>query len=235
MRDAVRVTLALTLIVCSACMVQTPPVPTYDQYSMLNHRSAGQLWTTDGPVTQWAWTPQPDGRTQIRWGDPATWPPPNYEQFTRSGDWVLLEGYGDDTGQFARQVVTRELLGNVDCARPTTLPPDPLGRQRYTRWTIPTQPYCLQAWGHIDYAGTRVDFHHRQVWFPPGSCRNTYLTDQTCLKQYEVWSDNNGDPGGVLIERHRRDNILAQGIGPGFILHDYRTGWHAELRHHWAW
>lgn len=234
------VLVTLALLVLAAGLAQGAPrrVTTYDQYAMLNTRHAGQIWADNALASQWAWTPQDSTTSHISWGEPANWPPDNHERFVRVGDWLLLEGFGNNAGVFAPQVVTRETIGDVNCANQRTLPVDPARRQHYVRWDIPTSPYCLQAWGYIDYLGTRVDFYHRQVWFPPsapGACRNAYFTGQTCIKQWEIWRDNNGNPGGPLIERHRRDNVLAKGIGPGFILHDYRTGWHADLRHHWDW
>lgn len=110
------------------------------------------------------------------------------------------------------------------------------GRQHYVAWEIGDVAYRLQAWGHLDWEGARIDFCHRQVWSPPlAGCGNAYFGDRVCIKQFEVWSDNSGDPGGPLQERVRRDHILAHGIGPGFVVHDWRTGWHADLRYHWEW
>lgn len=241
--------LAIILIVVAVLVMMvtlTPEAPaatrtaptTYGEYSMMTQRHAGQVWAGGQPATQWAWTPGPGPDSQIRWGNPATWPPPSYEQFTRDGDWVLLTGYGDSTGLVAPQTVWREEIGDVNCRNMTPIPPDPQHRQHYVRWTIPTQAYCLHAWGRITYQGVPVDFFHEQVWFPPskvGTCSNAYRSGQTCIKQHERWFDNQGNLGGLLTEVHRRDNILAAGIGPGWILHDYRTGWHADLKYDWAY
>lgn len=179
--------------------------------------------------------PQPDGSTQVAWGDPAAWPPAYHERFVRDGGWVRLIGFGDDRGDVADQVVTREQIGDVNCRTTRALPVD--GRQHYVQWTIPASAYCLEAWGFIDHQGIRVDFYHRQVWFPPSAptCANRHQRGKVCVKQWETWSDNNGAPGGPLVQRHRRDNVLAAGHGPGFVHHDYLTGWHAEGPPSWAW
>lgn len=241
-RKATRVVLIAALATAFILLVAgfaegTRRVSTYAEYSMHDQRRAGQLWSGGAAASQWAWAPQPDGSSHIRWGDPTAWPPPNYERFRRVGDWVLLEGYGDDSGAFARQVVTREQAGDINCANPVPIPLDPQGRQHYVKWVIPTSPYCIQSWGYIDYLGTRVDFYHKQVWFPPSglTCTNAYISNRQCIKQHERWSDNNGNPGGPLVQRHYRDNILAKGIGPGFIIHNWDNGWHADLRYWWAW
>jgi hypothetical protein len=228
-------TTAVLLTTAGFAAGRTPP--TYGDYSQMTTRHAGQIWSGGQPASQWAWNPT-GVDSRISWGDPTAWPPPSYEQFTRSGDWVLLAGYGDNTGLAAPQTVTSERIGDINCANSAPIPPDPQGRQHYVKWSTPTTAYCLEAWGYITYQGTRVDFYHRQVWFPPsptGACANAYITGVTCIKQWEIWRDNNGQPGGPLVEVHRRDNILAAGIGPGFILHNYRTGQHMDLKFHWTW
>jgi hypothetical protein len=207
----------------------------YGQFSMMSARSAGQAWSSGKAATQWTWTPN-GAYSDIAWGDPAAWPPATYERFQRDGDWVRMIGYGDNTGLFMPQIVTRERLGNINCTGLTDLAVD--GRQHYVRWSTPTTAYCVLTEGYMVYQGTRIDFTHQQVWFPPSAptCSNAYYTGQRCIKQYEVWRDNNGSPGGPLTEKQRRDNIFALGLGPAFIITDYLHGnWRADLRYHWMW
>lgn len=232
--------LAMLAILAASLLSSTPQAdavtPTYDQFSRILDRSAGQYWSGGAVSGQWAWEPQSSSVSRIRWGDPATWPPNNYERFERSGDWVLLEGYGDDTGQFLPQVVTSEKIGDINCTNMQTLP-SAGGKQHYVKWGIPGAAYCLEAWGYIDYQGTQIDFYHRQVWFPPSgpTCANTYFVNQICVKQYEIWRDNNGNPGGPLVQRHHRDHILARDLGMAFIVHDWQTGWEAHGRYYWTY
>lgn len=208
----------------------------YGEFSRIFERAAGQYWSGGAVSGQWAWEPQSSTVSRIRWGDPATWPPSNYERFEKSGGWLLLEGYGDDTGLFAPQIVTSEQAGDVNCQNMAPLP-GAGGKQHYVQWDIPNTAYCLEAWGYIDYQGTHIDFYHKQVWFPPSpaTCNNTYFTGRICVKQYEIWQDNNGDPGGQLVQRHHRDHILAKGLGPAFIVHDWATGWEAHGRFYWTY
>ncbi|MFG2056543.1 hypothetical protein ACGFI9_21220 [Micromonospora sp. NPDC048930] len=226
-----------------AGLIEPASLGTYGDYSRMFERSAGQFWSGSWR-NQWAWEPQGLNVSHIRWGDPAAWPPANYERFERSldGQWVLLDGYGDNTG-FLPQQVTRELIGDVNCQNMTALPWDG-GKQHYVKWNIQSTAYCLEAWGQILIpGGTPVDFYHKQVWFPPSppTCNNMYYQNQTCIKQYEVWKDNNpgngGVAGGPLELRHERDHILAKGLGPAYIIHNYfpNNGWQAELRYNWTY
>jgi len=227
-------------------IVDTAPLQnlgTYGDYSRMFERSAGQFWSGTWR-NQWAWEPQGLNVSHIRWGDPDTWPPANYERFERSldGEWVLHSGYGDNVG-FASQVVAREQIGDVNCQNMTPLPYAG-GKQHYVKWNIQSTAYCLEAWGQILVPGAApVDFYHKQVWFPPSAptCDNAYFQDRTCIKQYEVWMDNNpgngGTVGGPLQLRHERDNIFAKYVGPAYIIHNYypNNGWHADLRYYWTY
>jgi hypothetical protein len=235
-----RITTAL-LAIATGLLLAAPNASattyTYDQFSRITQRSAGQYWQGGTAAGQWAWAPNLDGSSDISWGDLAPWPPPTFEHFSRDGQWVYLEGYGDrTTGEFLRQVVTSESIGDVNCQTMTSLPYVG-GRQHYTKWTVGSTAYCLDAVGYLDYHGTRIDFHHQQVWFPPSgpTCSNSYFTRQTCVKQFERYWDNNGNPGGPLVLRQWRDHILALSLGPAFIVHDWSTGWEAHGRYYWTY
>ncbi|MEW2357677.1 hypothetical protein [Spirillospora sp. NPDC029432] len=216
---------------------------TYGDYSRMFERSAGQFWSGSWR-NQWAWEPQGGNVSHIKWGDPDKWPPANYEKFERSADgqWVLLDGYGNDEG-LLKQRVTKEQIGDVNCQNAKPIPSLD-GKQHYVKWDVQAEPYCLEAWGQIQVpGGTPVDFYHKQVWFPPSgpTCDNAYFQDWTCVKQYEVWKDNNpgngGTAGGPLELRHDRDNIFAKGLGPAYIIHNYfpDNGWQADLRYSWTY
>lgn len=216
---------------------------TYGEFSLMFEKSAGQFWSGDWK-NQWAWEPQGNNVSYIRWGDPNQWPPNNYEKFELSKDkqWVLLDGYGNDQG-LLKQRVDEEWIGDVNCKNLKPLPKVDGGKQHYVKWNIPAEPYCLIAKGKILNPDPKktVQFEHKQVWFPPSgpTCSNKYFKNQICIKQYEVWTDNNdnGNVGGPMVERIRRDNIIAKGLGPAFIIHNYNpnNGWQAELRYTWHW
>jgi len=233
---------------------------TYGDYSRMFERSAGRF----GSSGQWAWEPQTGlvGHvSHIRWGNPNSWPPDSYERFERSldGQWVLLDGFGNSEG-LLKQTVTLEMIGDVNCQNMVPLLPLTLGKQHYVKWNIPAEGYCLEAWGVIVakvpkitippdlegilgalVPGVPVSFHHKQVWFPPGNCSNATFSGRQCIKQYEVWKDDNpangGTTGGPLELRIERDQILARGLGPAFIIHNYfpNNGWRAELNASWTY
>lgn len=234
-----RIALAVLVMTVSPLLVSAPDAaattPNYGEFSRMFDRAAGQYWADGAVAGQWAWEPQGASVSHVRWGDPTVWPPSSYERFERSGDWVLLNGYGDST-QFLPLHVTQEKIGDVNCQNMTPLP-DIGGKQHYVQWNIPSSAYCLEAWGYLDYQGTQIDFYHKQVWFPPSlpTCNNPYFTGQVCIKQFERYSDNNGNPGGPLIERHWRDHILAKGKGPAYIVHNWDNGWHADGRFYWTY
>ncbi|MBD2872707.1 hypothetical protein [Paenibacillus arenilitoris] len=222
---------------------QAQSLGTYGDFSRMFERSAGQFWSGNWR-NQWAWEPQGGGVSHIRWGDPGSWPPANYEKFEMSddGQWILLDGFGNNSG-FLKQRVTREQIGDVACRNMKPLPKVEGGKQHYVKWNIQSEPYCLEAWGQILIpGGTNVDFYHKQVWFEPSGnwCDNKYFQDRICIKQYEVWKDNNdgnGNVGGPMQLRIERDHILAKGIGPAYIIHNYfpNNGWHADLRYYWTY
>ncbi|WP_221568978.1 hypothetical protein [Alkalihalobacillus sp. TS-13] len=223
-------------------VVQANSSETYGDYSRMFESSAGQFWS-DTWRNQWAWEPQGGGVSYIRWGDPDHWAPENYEKFEKSkdGKWILLDGYGNDKG-LLKQRVTYEQIGNVMCQNMQPLSKVEGGKQHYVKWDIPSEAYCLEAWGEILIPGDEnVDFYHKQVWFEPSGywCDNKYFQDQKCIKQYEVWKDNNnnGKIGGPMELRIERDHIFAKGMGPAYIIHNYfpNNGWHADLRYYWNW
>ncbi|MBF8194370.1 hypothetical protein ITP53_53690 [Nonomuraea sp. K274] len=214
---------------------------TYGDFSQMFQRKAGQF-TSGTWRNQWAWEPQGLNVSHIRWGDPDKWPPANYEKFERAGDWVLLDGYGNNEGML-KQRVTKETIGDVNCQNKKPIL-SLTGKQHYVKWDTPAEAYCLEAWGKILIpGGTDVDFYHKQVWFPPSApnCANKFYQGRTCIKQFEIWKDNNpgngGTAGGPLELRHQRDNIFAKGLGPAFIIHNYfpNNGWQAELRSSWTY
>jgi hypothetical protein len=208
----------------------------YGQYSLMNRRHAGQFYSGGKPAGQWSWTPQGNEST-VAWGDPSKWPSASAERFIHSRNWVLLDGYSYH-GAYYVQRVHRELIGDGSCRNLVPLPSEG-GRQHYVQWTIPSQAYCLQAWGTITErlsGKTSIDFAHTQVWSPSSSCHNAYLGAQTCIRQWESWWDNKNAPGTPITRKIERSVSLARGIGMGFVIdQSYPYSWHAELRSGWTW
>jgi hypothetical protein len=159
-----------TLFLVLGPVATAAPSQNYGEYSLMGQRHAGQFYSGGIPAGQWSWTPLGDA-SEVVWGDPSKWPPDSVERFVHTGD--------------------------GSCRNMVPLPSDE-GRQHYVQWRIPPQAYCLQAWGTItdQSSGKNVDFFHSQIWSPPSSCRNDYLGEQTCIRQWESWSDNNGAPVG---------------------------------------
>ncbi|GAA0918434.1 hypothetical protein [Virgisporangium aurantiacum] len=210
--------------------------PTFDEFSRLSVRSAGQYWSGNQVGGQWAWSPQSATESGISWGDPATWPPTSMEMFRHEGDWLLLDGWKDN-GTYYTVRVTQEQIGDGTCAdlRPV---PAAGGRQHYVQWTVPAQAYCLKAWGTIteQSSGKVVDFGHTQIWSPPAACGNAYFTGQTCVKQWESWWDNRGTPGTPITRKLERDQYIARGLGMAFRIQQYYpSSWRADLRYSWTW
>jgi hypothetical protein len=202
----------------------------YGQYSLMTQRHAGQLYSGGSFAGQWSWTSQ-GNEFDVLWGDPSKWPSDNAEHFIHSGDWVLLDGWRS-LGKYSYiQRVNRELIGDGSCQNMTPLPSDG-GREHYVQWTIAPRAYCLQAWGTIteQFSGKTVNFYHSQVWSPPSPCSNAHLGAQTCIRQWETWSDNNGSPGTPITCKLERSSYLARGVGMGFVIDQtYPHPWHAEL------
>ncbi|HEV7827289.1 MAG TPA: hypothetical protein VGP04_00285 [Pseudonocardiaceae bacterium] len=211
------------------------PSENYGEYSLMTQRHAGQFYSEGNAAGQWSWTPQGD-ESEVLWGDPSKWPPDSAERFRHAGDWVLLDGWRS-FGTYYVQRVNRELIGDGSCQNLVPLPSEG-GRQHYVQWKIPPRAYCLQAWGTItdQLSGKTLDFSHAQVWSPPGPCHNIYLGGQTCIRQWESWSDNNGSPGSPITRKLEREVYLARGIGMGFMIDQtYPQPWHAELHSYWVW
>lgn len=272
---------ALVVGSATAACAQVPPASwdttdkglgTWSDFSGMFRKSAGQFVSSGGNYTnQWAYEPQtfnadgsissaPGAESDVRWGDPANWPPSGYETFKRSGDgvWVLLDGFGDTaSNSFLKQRVTKEVISDIDCqtnrttlplAEPEVIDGQVMGKQHYTKWFAQPTPYCLEAWGIIEIpGGTNVNFYHRQgYWEPSGPwCDNPHHQDKICLKQYETWEDDNPNnapgygpgtqPGMNLI--HSRDNILAKGLGQTFIHTNYLADpdWWAYGKAYWSY
>lgn len=256
--------IAALALAATAVVGLTPPADagtmTYDQFSGFGQRWAGQ-WRTSGTSRgQWAWEPvsggaAPGAVAHIRWGDP--WgpgtlnpnPPADYERFERSddGEWLLVDGYGNNELGFLPQRVTEEYISDLDCkTNRRALPPVEDGKQHYVKWDVTGAPYCLEAYGVIDLPdsyGPDVRFYHRQAWWPPSGpwCSNPYFTNQVCMKQFESWWDDNpvngNTPGGPLVEVQNRDQMFAQGKGQAYWIHSYRTtpNWHADGNSYWRY
>lgn len=233
-RRATTIAATLGLLLVLGCSAAADPSYTYGQFSLMFSRSAGQYWDAaqdwDG---QWAWSPQSNSVSDIAWGDPRSWPPASYEQFELSGNWVLMDGYQSGS-TWEPQTVTSDSIGNGNCQSMTALPNT--GKEYYVAWIIPGAAYCLDAAGFIDAAGVEVDFTHRQVWSPPVACSNPYYTGRLCITQTEIWSDNNGEPGGPLTVKQDRSQRIALGVGMEFAADDYLHGnWKAYDRYSWGW
>lgn len=157
-------------------------VGTYDEFSRLDQRSAGQFGTGDSVAGQWSWRTEPSGEYTINW---EVEEPENRERFRRSadGEWLLLDGWGKKGHTYYEQRVTSEKSGDADCAQMTPIPSEG-GRQHYVRWNIPAEGYCLDAEGTIqeEKGGPEIRFRHRQVWSPPQPCSNARFKDRVCIR-----------------------------------------------------
>ena len=225
----------------SVCAMPVAHAETWNDYSLLQSRSAGQFWSGGAVAGQWAWSPQSASSSDIAWGDAASWPPSYGEKFLLSADgqWVLLDGYSDGTGLPTRnaQRVTSESIGDANCNGMTPIPSDS-GRQHYVKWNIPSTGYCLYAEGTIsgpnpDGSTFTVHFAHRQRWSPPARCANAYFGRETCIAQREEWWDDNGSPFALRIDRTQQ---LARGLGVGFTVRQtFPIIWGADGRYFWRW
>ncbi|MFE0021594.1 hypothetical protein [Amycolatopsis sp. NPDC059021] len=211
--------------------------PVYGDFSMMFQRSAGQYAPPGEQAFQWAWSPQSATESHISWGDPKTWPPSYAEHFVRSGDWVLLDGWGGN-GTYYRQRVTSETRCDAAGANCVALPSDG-DRQHYVLWNVPAANYQLRAEGTIteESSGKTFQFTHTQTWGAPAPCSSARFGTRTCVTQSEAWSDNNGLPAGSPgRETLRRDIKIAQGLGMAFrIDQQVPSPWHAEATQYWNW
>ncbi|MGH7867554.1 MAG: hypothetical protein ACREP9_07955 [Candidatus Dormibacteraceae bacterium] len=214
----------------------TASAGTYADYSMMYQRRAGQFFSGGAVAGQWSWTPQPDGRSHISWGDPKSWPPTYYENFYHDGDWVMLDGWQDKDVYYTLRVTKEELCeGNGPCKTIATS-----GPQHYTKWNIPASgSYTLKAWGKLTGSNPGspvVDFGHTQTWSAPESCSNQDLGKQSCIKQWESWWDNNGAPGTPIKQKLAREQLIARGLGMAFgILQSSPSNWRADMHSSWNW
>lgn len=239
----------------NASVMTHAATPTYQDYSRIFERSAGQFVAADGSgwLGQWAWIPVSGGNTpgaiaRIQWGQSSTWPPNEYEEFSRSadGNWVLLHGFGSfSTGQFLNQVTTFEETAPLisgSCGQMTPLALDPLGRQHYVKWSMGSTGYCLHASGYIDYQGQRILWDHFQLWKPPAVCGTGGM--YFCISQTETYMDNNpangGTIGGPLQLRQHRINYIggnSSAKGMAFKIQNLSgvPAWSANRTNYWSW
>lgn len=206
-------------------------VGTYDEFSRLGRRSAGQFGTGDSVAGQWSWRTEPSGEYSVNWEQEQ---PENRERFRRSrdGDWLLLDGWGKKGTEYYEQRVTSERIGAADCTDMKPIPSEG-GRQHYVRWNIPAEGYCLDARGTIqeEKGGNEITFRHRQVWSPPEPCSNATFPDRECVTQHEVWWDDNQHEYRKTLDRKVQ---LAKGLGMAFrIDQTVPKPWSAELLRVW--
>ena len=207
----------------------------YGQYSRFADRSAGQYWSDGQAAGQWTWKPLSSTTSEISWGDPKKWPPDYAEKFVRDGDWLTLDGWRGN-GTYYTVRVTKEQIGDAKCENLRTFATS--GPQHYVKWDIPSQGYCLKAWGTITEksSGKVIDFGHTQIWSPPAPCSNQYLSGKTCIKQWESWWDNKDAPGKPITRKLDRDQYIARGLGMAFKIQQYfPKDWKSEARSYWTW
>lgn len=239
-RRNVRVLVVVTLGIVLA-MTGTPAsgapgaADNYGNYSMMAHQRTGQ-YVSDGEVVGlWSWSPQLAGEARVAWVDQSNRSLPVSERFVRSGNWVLLDGWWGN-GAYYTQRVTRELIGDANCRNMVAMPPDG-GRLHYVQWSVPSEAYCLKAWGTITdrSTGLVMQFGHTQVWHPPSTCHNPYYGRRTCIRQWESWWDNHGAPGAPITRKVQRTGWLARGVGMAFTVEQsFPSSWRADLRRVWG-
>lgn len=227
------VALALVATIAPTSGSQAAPTgETYADFSMMFTRAAGQHWNvaTNTAAGQWAWKPQSATESHIAWGSPAAWPSgSSSERFIRDGDWVRLDGFHGATHTYELRT-TVEWLANADCTtgRVALVPG---GAQRYAKWNVDDQPYCLFAAGTIRQVSTGklVSFAHQQVWSRE-QCANPWLGTRDCLKQVERWWDDNQTPWS---EKVNRTHWLGKGAGMAYRIED--KGVTMGLKYTWTW
>lgn len=230
--------IAAAMATSAAPVASAATVETWGDFSGMFRRSAGQYFAGGTVAGQWAWAPQTDPtRSDISWGDPKAWPPASAERFQLTGDYVYLEGYSAGQGKPSTYLekTTQEWVGDANCGNMVSLTPDPLGRQRYAKWVTPSTGYCLRAKGKITYANgvAFADFEHVQRWSAPALCSNRYIAGARCIAQTEQYSDSNGHPFKLLIDRSAK---IAKGKGMAFAIHQtYPSVWDADGRYYWTY
>jgi len=204
---------------------------TYDDYSRITQRSAGQFWSGGAKAGQWSWRTDKPGEYSINWTEED---PNSRERFLRSrSGWLLLDGWSGN-GTYYRQRVTEERIGDGHCSGMKPVRSDG-HRQHYVKWRIPQGAYCLDAKGTIteESSGKTFHFRHRQVWSPPAPCENAYIKDRTCIKQHESWWDDNQHP---MRKTRERDQYLAKGLGMAFAIRQtVPSDWSADMKDHWTY
>jgi hypothetical protein len=219
--------------------VAAPPAqaasPVYGDFSLMFQRSAGQFAPPGEKANQWAWSPQSATESQISWGDPAAWPPSYAEHFVRDGNWVLLDGWGDNGTYYTERVTSESICQSGICA-PL---PSHGGQQHYVRWTVLPSDYQLIAEGTVTERGSGKTFRfkHAQTWHAPAPCSSAQFGTRTCITQSESWSSDQNLPAGSPIrETLRRDIRIAQGLGMAFTIdQQVESPWHAEATEYWKW
>jgi hypothetical protein len=209
----------------SSAIADTPE--TYADYTLMFQRSAGQHWNNQA-AGQWAWSPQSSTESSIYWGDPANWAAATSEKFIHDGDWVMLDGYQSDT--FYQVRTTVEWTADADCnTNRVSLAPG--GAQRYAKWLVSPEPYCMFATGTITQTSTgkQVAWAHQQVWSLE-QCSNDFLGTRSCLKQQERYWDDNLSP---WTEKVVRTQYIGKGAGMAYRVDD--GAFHAQLRYIWTW
>lgn len=206
-------------------------VETWAEYSMNQTRRAGQIWADGAPVSQFVWAPQGDTESHIYWGDPIKWPHQYHESFIQGDEWIMLDGWWDNGTYYSLRVIEETLCEATCNSTCTTIATS--GPQHYTKRKIQTAAYCLKASGTIteQSTGKIIKFGHTQVYWPPTTCGNAYMSNHQCIRQWESWWDDNRTSYQRKLDR---DVYLAKGIGPGFSIYQYfPSPWHAELRYYW--
>lgn len=203
---------------------------TFADYSMMfqSQRRAGQFYSGGAVAGNWTWEPQSATQSYIDWGTN------DRENYIQQGNWVMIDGWWGN-GTYYTERVTQELICDASGQNCSPLPSSG-GLQHYVQWSVPSGSYMLKAWGTIteQSSGKFFDFGHTQIWSGPQTCSNQYLGSQTCIKQWESWWDNNGQPGQPITRKLERDNFLARGIGMAFtVLQYYPSSWRADLRSYW--
>jgi hypothetical protein len=206
---------------------------TYADYTLMFQKSAAQIWNKDNSsaVSQWAWSPQPQlgEHSYIYWGNPYDWSKATYEDFYHDGDWVRLSGYGGGPSGSYKQDVAVQWTADTDCK--TNRQALPAGDQYYAKWSVTGVGYCLFASGTITQqsTGKQVAFVHQQVWTKePCDNPNIGMGPRDCLKQQEVWWDDNLSPWSKKVDHVQ---YVGKGIGPAYNM----TGPDGSMRYSWSW
>ncbi|ADJ43769.1 hypothetical protein AMES_1945 [Amycolatopsis mediterranei S699] len=222
-----------------AVVVLAPPAQAaaavYGDFSLMFQRSAGQYAPPGEKAFQWAWSPQSATESEISWGDPVAWPPSYAEHFIRSGDWILLDGWGGNGTYYTERVTSESFCRGSTCSPISS----DGGRQHYVRWNVPSSDYRLVADGTVTEQGSGrpFRFRHEQTWGAPAPCGSARFGAQTCVTQTETWSDDKDLPAGSPIRRTLHRSIkIAKGLGMAFAIdQDVPSAWHAEATAYWKW